>query len=115
MLIAHSTGPRKLCALNTGHYYLQFNVCSNLINLIRFVFQYTYQLEHECTLCYLCRPNSFIWVSHMVQEEVARARCVQSALTYGNETWAMKVGNLGENREQMVRWMFLKDRECSHY
>ena len=45
--------------------------------------------------------------------------CVQSVLTYGTETWAMKKANL-QNLERtermMVRWMCgvsLKDRKCS--
>ena len=45
--------------------------------------------------------------------------CVQSALTYGTETWAMKEANLQslERTERtMVRWMcevLLKDRKRS--
>ena len=45
--------------------------------------------------------------------------CVQSVLTYGTETWAMKAENLhGLERAErmMVRWMCgvsLKDRKCS--
>ena len=45
--------------------------------------------------------------------------CVQSALTYGTETWAVKKANLQslERKERMmVRWMCgvsLKDNKCS--
>ena len=56
--------------------------------------------------------------SYRIKERIYRA-CVQSALTYGTETWAMKKANLQslERTEwMMVRWMCgvsLKDRKCS--
>ena len=45
--------------------------------------------------------------------------CVQSALTYGTETWAIKKANLQSlerTERMMVRWMcgvLMKDRKCS--
>ena len=45
--------------------------------------------------------------------------CVQSVLTYGTETWAMKAANLQSlerTERMMVRWMcrvLLKDRKCN--
>ena len=42
--------------------------------------------------------------------------CVQSALTYQTETWAMKVASLEWTERMMVRWMCgvsLKDGKCS--
>ena len=42
-----------------------------------------------------CGGGSRSWriISHKGEDVLYRA-CVQSALTYGTETWAMKVGNL---------------------
>ena len=56
--------------------------------------------------------------SYLIKGKIYRA-CVQSVLTYGTETWAMKVANLQslERMERMmVRWMCgvtLKDRKRS--
>ena len=56
--------------------------------------------------------------SYRINGKIYKA-CVQSALTYGTETWAMKKANLHslERTEQMmVRWMCgvsLKDRKRS--
>ena len=54
--------------------------------------------------------------SYRIKGKIYKA-CVQSVLTYGTETWAMKIANLQslERTEQMVvRWMCgvsLKDRK----
>ena len=56
--------------------------------------------------------------SYRIKGKIYRA-CVQSVLTYGTETWAMKVANLQSlerTERMMVRWMCgvsLKDRKCS--
>ena len=56
--------------------------------------------------------------SYYIRGKIFRA-CVQSVLTYGTETWAMKAENLqslGRAEHMMVRWMCdvsLKDRKWS--
>ena len=56
--------------------------------------------------------------SYRIQGKIYKA-CVQSALTYGTETWAMKKANLqslARTERMMVRWMCgvsLKDRKRS--
>ena len=61
---------------------------------------------------------SYPGASYRIKGKIYKA-CVQSALTYGTETWAMKKVNLHslERKEWMtVRWMFrvsLKDRKRS--
>ena len=53
--------------------------------------------------------------SYRIKGKIYRA-CVQSVLTYGTETWAMKVANLQSLERMMVRWMCgvsLKDRKHS--
>ena len=56
--------------------------------------------------------------SYRIKGKISKA-CVQSALTYGTETWAMKKANLQSlerTERMMVRWMCgvsLKDRKCS--
>ena len=56
--------------------------------------------------------------SYPMKGKICRA-CVQSVLTYGTETWAMKEGNLQSlerTERMMVRWMCgvsLKDRKRS--
>ena len=52
--------------------------------------------------------------SYRIKGKIYRA-CVQSVLTYGTETWAMKVANL-QRMERMVRCLCgvsLKDRKRS--
>ena len=56
--------------------------------------------------------------SYHIKGKIYKA-CVQSALTYGTETWAMKIANLQSlerTERMMVRWMCgvsLKDRKRS--
>ena len=56
--------------------------------------------------------------SYRIKGRIYRA-CVQNALTYGTETWAMKKANLQSLEKTewvMVLWMCrvsLKDRKCS--
>ena len=56
--------------------------------------------------------------SYHMKGKILRA-CVQSVLTYGTDTWAMKaenLQNLGRAERMMVRWMCgvtLKDRKQS--
>ena len=56
--------------------------------------------------------------SYRIKGKIYKA-CVQSVLTYGTETWAMKEANLQSlerTERMMVRWMFgvsLKDRKRS--
>ena len=55
--------------------------------------------------------------SYRMKGKINRA-CVQSVLTYGTETWAMKKANMHLERleRMMVKWMFrvsLKDRKRS--
>ena len=62
--------------------------------------------------------SPILTASYHIKEKIYRA-CVQSVMTYGTETWAMKVANLQslERWERMmVRWMcgvLLKVRKCS--
>ena len=56
--------------------------------------------------------------SYRIKRKIYKA-CVQSVLTYGTETWAMKKANLQRlerTKQMMVRWMCavsLKERKCS--
>ena len=54
--------------------------------------------------------------SYRIKGRIYKAR-VQSALTYGTETWAMKKANLERTERMMVRWRMcevsLKDRKRS--
>ena len=50
---------------------------------------------------------SFWGASYCIKGKIYKA-CVQSALTYGTETWARKKGNLQSlerTKRMMVRWM----------
>ena len=92
MLIAHSTGPRKLCALNTGHNYLQFNVCSNLINLIRFAFQYTCVIYITQILIFGC-PT---WCRRrLLERDMSRVRW-HMVMRHGQ--WWLEILERTENR-----------------
>ena len=67
-----------------------------------------------CSRSYLLARGA----SYRIKGKIYKA-CVQSVLTYGTETWAMKIANLQslERTEQMMEgWMCgmsLKDRKCS--
>ena len=58
--------------------------------------------------------------SYHIKGKIYKA-CVQSVLTYGTETWAMKIANLQSlerTERMMVRWMCevsLKDRKRSGF
>ena len=66
----------------------------------------------------LTRGASYRGASYRIKGRIYKA-CVQSALTYGTETWAMKKANLQSlerTERMMVRWMYgvsLKDRKRS--